>query len=273
MSWETIFPPTIFPPSVSPGNVVGILKFHTDFPPILPWKKTSFLVVSESFISVTNSSWYIGELVEQWEKCNAIVLSWTGITVSNQLMPGIVYASDARKVWNDFQERFDRSNLTRIYYLWPEIATMRQGTDSVTSYYTKMKDLMNELDVLAPISCCDCEESRTSVEHVKYQRMLQFLMGLNENYRNVRSNILARRLVVTINEAYAIVSQDESQRTLGVVISQILRVRRKLDNLLELQANRVAEYNLVEDSNHMPIMQLLKLTCKDISSLRKNTHS
>ncbi|XP_070026372.1 uncharacterized protein [Nicotiana sylvestris] len=94
---------------------------------------------------------------------------------------------------------------------------MRQGTDSVTSYYTKMKDLMNELDVLAPISCCDCEESRTSVEHVKYQRVLQFLMGLKENYRNVRSNILAWRLVVTINEAYAIVSQEESQRTLGVV--------------------------------------------------------
>ncbi|XP_075091853.1 uncharacterized protein LOC142172003 [Nicotiana tabacum] len=76
---------------------------------------------------------YKGELVEQWEKCNAIVLSWIGSTVSNELMPSIVYASDARKVWNNFQERFDRSNLTRIYHLWTEIATMRQGTDSVMS--------------------------------------------------------------------------------------------------------------------------------------------
>jgi len=80
-----------------------------------------------------------------------------------------------------------------------------------------MKDLWDELDVLAPISCCDGEESRPSVEHLKSQRVLQFLMGLNESYGNVRSNILARRLVVTINEAYAIVSQEESQRTLGVV--------------------------------------------------------
>ncbi|XP_075092051.1 uncharacterized protein LOC142172166 [Nicotiana tabacum] len=103
---------------------------------------------------------------------------------------GIVYASDAIKVWNNFQERFDRSNLTRIYHLWTEIETMRQGTDP---------------------------ESRPSVEHLKSQRVLQFLMGLNESYGNVRSNILARRPVVTINEAYAIATQEESQRTLGVV--------------------------------------------------------
>ncbi|XP_070029687.1 uncharacterized protein [Nicotiana sylvestris] len=160
---------------------------------------------------------YRGELVEQWEKCNAIVLSWIGSTVSNQLMPRIVYASDARKVWNDFQEIFDRSNLTRIYYLWSEIAMMRQGTDSVTNYYTKMKDLWDELDVLAPISCCDCEESRPSIKHLKSQRVLQFLMGLNESYGNVRSNILARRPVFTINEAYVIVPQEENRRTLSVV--------------------------------------------------------
>ncbi|XP_075074688.1 uncharacterized protein LOC142162256 [Nicotiana tabacum] len=132
-------------------------------------------------------------------------------------MPSIVYASYARKVWNDFQERFDCSNLTRIYHLWTEIATMRQGTDSVTSYYTKMKDLWEELDVLAPLSCCDCEEARTSIELLKSQRLLQFLMGLNESYSNVRSNILARRPVVTVNEAYAIVTQEKSQRSLGVV--------------------------------------------------------
>ncbi|XP_075085119.1 uncharacterized protein LOC142168344 [Nicotiana tabacum] len=92
---------------------------------------------------------------------------------------GIIYASDARKAWNDFQQRFDHSNLTKIYYLWSEIAMTRHGTDPVTIYYTKMKDLWDELDVLAPISCCDCEKSRPSVEHLKSQRVLQFLMGLN----------------------------------------------------------------------------------------------
>lgn len=68
-------------------------------------------------------SMYRGELAEQWEKCNAIVLSWIGNTVATELMASIVYASNAKKVWSEFEERFDRSNLTRIFHLWTEIAT------------------------------------------------------------------------------------------------------------------------------------------------------
>ncbi|XP_075103761.1 uncharacterized protein LOC142178330 [Nicotiana tabacum] len=126
--------------------------------------------------------------------CRAMKLALRGKSklgfVDGSCVKGIiVYASNAKKVWADFQERFDRSNLTRIYHIWTAIATLRQGTDSVTSYYSKMKDLWDELD---------------------------FLMGLNESYGNIRSNVLAKRLVITVNEAYAIVTQEESQRTLGV---------------------------------------------------------
>ncbi|XP_070037364.1 uncharacterized protein [Nicotiana tomentosiformis] len=162
-------------------------------------------------------SMYRGELAEQWKKCNAIILSWIGRIVSSELMPSIVYASNVRKVWSDFQERFDRSNVTRIYHLWTSIATLRQGTDPVTTYFSKMKYLWDELDVLVPLSSCDCEEARPSVEHLRSQCLLQFLMGLNERYSNIRSNVLAKRPVVTVNEAYAIVTQEESQRSLGVV--------------------------------------------------------
>ncbi|XP_075103107.1 uncharacterized protein LOC142177932 [Nicotiana tabacum] len=50
-----------------------------------------------------------------------------------------------------------------------------------------MKDLWDELDVIAPLASCDCEESRPSVELLKNIRLLQFLMGLNESYGNIRS--------------------------------------------------------------------------------------
>ncbi|XP_075092287.1 uncharacterized protein LOC142172541 [Nicotiana tabacum] len=160
---------------------------------------------------------YKGELAEQWEKCNAIVLTWIGSTIADELMASIMYASSAKKVWSEFEERFDRSNLTRIFHLWTEIATLRQGTESVTSYYSKMKDCWDELDVLAPLPSCDCEESLPYVVHLGSQRLLQFLMGLNESYSNLRSNLLARRPIVSVNKAYAIVSQEESQRLLGVV--------------------------------------------------------
>nr|XP_009799144.1 PREDICTED: uncharacterized protein LOC104245258 isoform X1 [Nicotiana sylvestris] len=122
-------------------------------------------------------------------------------------MPSIVYASNTKKVWNYFQERFDKSNPTGIYHLWTAIATFRQGMDLVTSYYSKMKNLWDELDVLVPLPSCDCEKSKLSVDHLKNIRRLQFFMGLNESYSNIHNNVLAKRLVATANVAYAIISQ------------------------------------------------------------------
>ncbi|XP_070035900.1 uncharacterized protein [Nicotiana tomentosiformis] len=80
-----------------------------------------------------------------------------------------------------------------------------------------MKDFGDELDVLAPLPSCDCEESLPYVVRLRSQRLLKFLMGLNESYSNLRSNLLARRPIVSVNEAYATISHEESQRSLGVV--------------------------------------------------------
>ncbi|OIS96041.1 hypothetical protein A4A49_58679, partial [Nicotiana attenuata] len=148
---------------------------------------------------------YKGELAAQWERCNAVVFSWLSSTVAVELVPSIMYASNARKIWDEFKERFDKDDLTRIYQISADIAALKQGTDSVTSYFSKLKDLWNELDILAPLPSCDCEESRPYVDHLVRQRLLQFLMGLNESYSHVRSAVLLKRPILTVSQAYAVV--------------------------------------------------------------------
>ncbi|XP_070013225.1 uncharacterized protein LOC142162429 [Nicotiana tabacum] len=135
---------------------------------------------------------YKGELAAQWERCNAVVVSWLSNTVAAKLVPSIMYASSARKIWDEFKERFDKDDLTRIYQISADIAALKQGTDSVTSYFSKLKDLWNELDIITPLPLCDCEESRPYVDHLMRQRLLQFLMGLNESYSHVRSAVLLK---------------------------------------------------------------------------------
>ena len=120
----------------------------------------------------------------------------------------------------EFKEHFHRLNLTRIYYLWAEIANLKQRTDYVTRYYSKMKDLWNELDVMVPLPTCDCEESNAYINHLKSQLLLQFLMGIKGSYSNLRSHILSRNASVIVNKTYATMSQEESQRSLGVVDAQ-----------------------------------------------------
>lgn len=160
---------------------------------------------------------YKGDLTAQWERCNVVVLSWISSTVAQELLTTIVYASNAKRVWDDFKERFDKSNLTRVYQLWVEVSSLKQGTDSVTAYYSKLRDLWDEFDVLVPAPLCNCAEAKPYFEHLSQQRLLMFLMGLNESYSHVRSDILLKVVVPTVNQVYATVIQEESQRSLGVM--------------------------------------------------------
>lgn len=67
---------------------------------------------------------YREELHDQWETCNAIVLSWLMSSVSAELLNGIVYATNAHEVWEDLKERSDKVNHIWLYQLHREINTL-----------------------------------------------------------------------------------------------------------------------------------------------------
>ncbi|KAL3355236.1 hypothetical protein AABB24_019364 [Solanum stoloniferum] len=154
-------------------------------------------------------------LHDLWEKCNAIVLSWIMISVSRELLSGIVFASNAQQVWTDLKERFDNVGGSRIFYLHKEIATLSQGMMSVSSYFSKLKELWMEFDSLMPCPGCACEVSKAYAVHFEYQRLMQFLLGLNESYNQCRSQIMMLDPAPGINKAYSLVMSEESRRILG----------------------------------------------------------
>ncbi|XP_070055181.1 uncharacterized protein LOC142179862 [Nicotiana tabacum] len=117
---------------------------------------------------------YRGELGHQWERCNVMVLLWIGRTISTELQPSIIYASDVRK---------------------------------------------DEMDLTVLGAGCDCEETKPFLDQFKNVCLLQFLVGLNESYSHVRSEILLKILVLIVNQAYALAVQEKSQRTLSVANS------------------------------------------------------
>lgn len=115
------------------------------------WKKESFSI----------------ELGNQWEKVNAIVLSWIINSVSSNLVAGIVYASNASGVWLDLQERFNKIDGSRTFNLHQEIAFITQGVQSVSVYYSKLKALWDEFESMVPYLACGCEISRDFVLYLQ----------------------------------------------------------------------------------------------------------
>ncbi|XP_015167399.1 uncharacterized protein [Solanum tuberosum] len=137
----------------------------------------------------------------------------------NAVRPGlrssVVYASDARNVWLDLRERFDTVNGSRIFQLHREIHSLTQGTMSIPDYHSRLRDLWDEYDAIMPCPSCPCSESKKFGEHCDYQRLLQFLMGLNESYSPPRSSILMMSPISSLNKAYAMLIDQESQRNLA----------------------------------------------------------
>ncbi|XP_075074777.1 uncharacterized protein LOC142162332 [Nicotiana tabacum] len=101
-----------------------------------------------------------------------------------------------------------------MYYLHREIFTLTQGTSSILVYYSKLKDLWDEYDSIMPLPTY-CDKSKNYNEHQQYQRLWQFFMGLNEGYSEARSQILMKSKIPTINQAYATILQDESQKIIA----------------------------------------------------------
>ncbi|XP_070015869.1 uncharacterized protein [Nicotiana sylvestris] len=134
-------------------------------------------------------------------------------TVAPHLFSRIVYASDAHHVWEDLRERLDKVNRVRIFQLHQEIATISQGTDSVSMYFTRLKELWVEYDAMVPSPNCGCLKSKENVEHFLQQRLLQFLIGLNYSHDQSRRQILMKTTEPTLNQAYAMIIESESQLT------------------------------------------------------------
>ncbi|XP_070026377.1 uncharacterized protein [Nicotiana sylvestris] len=111
---------------------------------------------------------YDPSLHELWDRCNAIVLTWIMNTIAPNLLSTMIYASNAYKVWDDLRERFDKVNAARSFYLHKEIANLTQNLLTVSKYFSKLRELWDEYEALAPPPSCGCPESKQHAEH--YQR-------------------------------------------------------------------------------------------------------
>lgn len=133
-------------------------------------------------------------------------------SVSKELLISMFYSTDAREIGKDLQERYDKPHGTQIFHLLQQNHTLSQGSLNISSYFTKMRYLWDELSSIVENLSCYCEKSRKYIEFMNNQRLYKFLMGLNDSYTQVRSQILPMVPLPSINQAYALLLQEESSR-------------------------------------------------------------
>ncbi|KAL5578965.1 hypothetical protein UlMin_011407 [Ulmus minor] len=154
-------------------------------------------------------------LLSFWFRCNNMVMSWILNAVSKDIADSIMYVNNACDMWTDLHERFHQSNGSRIFQLKQQIHALVQGSNDVSSYFTKLKTLWDELSDFRPFPACHCGGMKDLVDYQHQDYVLQFLMGLNESFSQIRAQILMIEPLPSINKIFSLVIQEERQRSLN----------------------------------------------------------
>ncbi|KAH0762701.1 hypothetical protein KY290_018774 [Solanum tuberosum] len=154
--------------------------------------------------------------LQLWNRSNDMVTSWLLNSLSKDIVDSVIYSTSAHALWKDLEDRFGQPNGAKLYHLQKELSDLVQGTNDIAGYYTKLKGLWDELDILNTKTCyscaCTCGGKSVSAKSLQDERLIQFLMGLNDAYSPARSNILMINPLPTVSLAYSLIIQDEQQR-------------------------------------------------------------
>lgn len=154
-------------------------------------------------------------LYESRERCNNTVVAWISRTLSPQIAQSTISIDNATELWKDLQRRFTKENHFRMSDLLQQIHSMRQGDRDLSTYFTDMKIVWDELEFLRPTpSCactvpCTCSLSRSVNLYKEKELVIYFLKGLNDSYQAVCSQILMLSLLPCVSEAFSLVQQQE----------------------------------------------------------------
>ncbi|GJZ76995.1 ribonuclease H-like domain-containing protein, partial [Tanacetum coccineum] len=129
-------------------------------------------------------------LGKQYDRVNAVVLGWILDSISKELFLGQIFLKRASHVWDELNETYDKVDGSMTFNMHHKINSLSQNGSSIANYYHKLNALWKQFDVL-------------------------ILMGLDESYMQIKSNILSREPLHDVINAYAIISSEESHRVVS----------------------------------------------------------
>ncbi|KAJ8764832.1 hypothetical protein K2173_010297 [Erythroxylum novogranatense] len=142
-------------------------------------------------------------LQSRWKSADSMVKSWILNSMVKELSDAFLSFSTAKELWEELRERFGEANGPLLYQIEREISSFKQGNLTISAYYTKLKKLWDDLASLNPIPTCTCDAARAISVKDNTHRLVQFLMGLNEDYEHVVNQVLLMEPLPMVNKAFA----------------------------------------------------------------------
>ncbi|GJX92842.1 ribonuclease H-like domain-containing protein [Tanacetum coccineum] len=112
----------------------------------------------------------------------------------------------------ELKETYDKVDGSIMFGLHHQISTLKQNGSSIADYYHKLNALWKQYDAMIELPKCVCNASEGFKKHNQLLKLMQFLMGLDDSYMQIRSSILFREVLPDVRSAYATIFGEESDK-------------------------------------------------------------
>ncbi|KAL9659153.1 hypothetical protein QQ045_028244 [Rhodiola kirilowii] len=154
-------------------------------------------------------------MAAKWQRCNDVVMAWLINSVSEKIVGEILHANDAMAAWETLESSYAGTDLARKSELHRELGNLMQGEWSVAMYKRKLESLWQELDGLKVSKCSNagkCACCKQADDDCKGDRVIKFLMGLNDEYASVRTHVFSLSEVPKFSTVYGLALSEEASR-------------------------------------------------------------
>ncbi|XP_076888128.1 uncharacterized protein LOC143538449 [Bidens hawaiensis] len=86
---------------------------------------------------------------------------------------------------------------------------------TVSAYYTKLKGIWEEIQSVSPAPKCTCAAAKEFIENREKEQLYEFLMGLDEAFNTIKTQILTTKPTPSLSTAYRLVSEEEKRREIA----------------------------------------------------------
>lgn len=104
-----------------------------------------------------------------------------------------------------------------MYTIEKKLIGITQGNQSISEFYTQIKSVWDNNDEVNPMVYCNygkctCQVNAKLLQKQQEQRLLQFLMKLNDQFSIVRGHILLMQPLSSISQTFRIIVQEENHK-------------------------------------------------------------
>ncbi|XP_071708373.1 uncharacterized protein [Rutidosis leptorrhynchoides] len=133
------------------------------------------------------------------------------MSLSEDVYNGHIFSKTAESVWNELKETYDKIDASFTFNLYQKNNSCSQFGQPLSDYYHNLNAMWRQFDDMIKIDDI-VSVNKSFQEHNQFIKRMQFLMGIDDVYVPIRSQILTSDHVPSVKTAFSIISRDKSHR-------------------------------------------------------------